>query len=153
MHWRELLSRLGVCEPPMPDLVREAADRSGLVNRRAFLGLAGAAVASLTVDPERLLWVPNETTILLPPPPTVADVHLLLHGDHDLRVGDAVSWGLHSYAREIRSPSTRPGEPTYYGIVEAVRSNGVIVRTSNPREQVTGNHHFADRSLVHFGRA
>lgn len=60
MIWQTLLAKIGLCEPPVPDLVRASADRFGVVNRRAFLQLAGAAVAGLAIDPERLLWVPGE---------------------------------------------------------------------------------------------
>lgn len=37
-----------------------------MLNRRAFLQLFSAGVAALTLDPERLLWVPGEKTIFLP---------------------------------------------------------------------------------------
>lgn len=68
MQWRELLSKIGVCNPPLSALVQASADRLGVVNRRAFLGLAGAAVAGLALDPEALLWTPSAKTILLPQP-------------------------------------------------------------------------------------
>lgn len=35
-------------------------------SRRGFLGFLGAAVASATLDPERLLWVPGEKLISIP---------------------------------------------------------------------------------------
>ena len=33
------------------------------MNRRAFLALVASGVAGLTLDPERLLWVPRQKTI------------------------------------------------------------------------------------------
>lgn len=66
MKWRDLLARIGVDVPGLPALARDASTSAGLVNRRAFLGLAGAVVASLAIDPELLLWTPSERTILLP---------------------------------------------------------------------------------------
>lgn len=48
--------------------------------RRQFLqwllrGAAGASVA-VTFDVERLLWVPGQKTVFLPPPPVVSLAHL-----------------------------------------------------------------------------
>lgn len=37
-----------------------------MLTRRGFLGLGGAAVAAMTLDPERLLWVPGAKTFFLP---------------------------------------------------------------------------------------
>jgi hypothetical protein len=50
----------------------------GQVSRRAFLGLCGATVGAMTIDPEALLWVPGERTIFLPPaaPATLVDTQL-----------------------------------------------------------------------------
>lgn len=61
MNWQTLLAKIGLCDPPLPELVRASADRAGVVNRRAFLQIAGAAVAGLAIDPERLLWTPGQT--------------------------------------------------------------------------------------------
>jgi hypothetical protein len=38
------------------------------MNRRAFLGALGAAIAGATLDPERLLWVPGRKRIFIPAP-------------------------------------------------------------------------------------
>jgi hypothetical protein len=38
------------------------------LNRRGFLGLLGAALVGATLDPERLLWVPGQKVISIPPP-------------------------------------------------------------------------------------
>lgn len=38
-----------------------------MVGRRQFLGALTAAVAGASFDPERLLWVPGQKTIFLPP--------------------------------------------------------------------------------------
>lgn len=37
------------------------------MNRRGFLGSLIAAASALTIDPERLLWIPGAKTIFLPP--------------------------------------------------------------------------------------
>ncbi len=37
-----------------------------MLNRRGFLSFLGAAVASATLDPERLLWVPGAKVYSLP---------------------------------------------------------------------------------------
>jgi len=37
------------------------------VNRRGFLGTLAAALTGAVLDPERLLWVPGQRTIFLPP--------------------------------------------------------------------------------------
>lgn len=68
MNWRDLLARIWHPSVPPADtaaLIEASADRAGVVNRRAFLQLAGAAVAGLALDPERLLWMPGEKTIYL----------------------------------------------------------------------------------------
>jgi len=36
------------------------------MNRRSFLQILGAAAAGAVLDPERLLWVPGQKTIILP---------------------------------------------------------------------------------------
>lgn len=59
------------------------------MNRRDFLArllssAAGAAVAS-TLDLDKLLWVPGEKTIFLPPPPTL--VHF-----GDIQLGDTLTF-------------------------------------------------------------
>jgi hypothetical protein len=38
-----------------------------MIDRRGFLRLFGAAAAAAVLDPERLLWVPGQKTIFLPP--------------------------------------------------------------------------------------
>jgi hypothetical protein len=38
------------------------------VNRRNFLSTLVAAAAGMTLDPERLLWVPGQKTIFIPSP-------------------------------------------------------------------------------------
>lgn len=69
MNLRTLLERLRLLDPK-PDgieaLARVSTDRLGVVNRRAFLGLAGATVAALAIDPELLVWTPGEQTIVVP---------------------------------------------------------------------------------------
>lgn len=37
------------------------------MNRRGFLTALGLGAAGLVLDPERLLWVPGQRTIFLPP--------------------------------------------------------------------------------------
>ncbi len=37
------------------------------MNRRAFLSLLGLGATGFVIDPERLLWVPGQKTIFLPP--------------------------------------------------------------------------------------
>lgn len=37
------------------------------MNRRAFLGLLGAAAVGLAIDPEQLAWKPQQRTFILPP--------------------------------------------------------------------------------------
>ena len=69
MIWRNLLTKIWhPAEPPADTaaLIEASADRAGIVNRRAFLQLAGTAIAGLAIDPERLLWMPGERTIVLP---------------------------------------------------------------------------------------
>jgi len=39
------------------------------MNRRGFLGSLATLAAGLVLDPERLLWVPGQKTIFLPPIP------------------------------------------------------------------------------------
>lgn len=43
------------------------------MNRRAFLGMLGAAVAGATLDPERLLWRPAAKLISIPTPRLTLD--------------------------------------------------------------------------------
>ncbi len=45
------------------------------MNRRNFFGVMGGAVAALTLDPERALWVPGKKLISIPNPQrkTLAD--------------------------------------------------------------------------------
>ena len=38
------------------------------MNRRSFLRSLGLGAAALTLDPERLLWVPGVKRIFIPPP-------------------------------------------------------------------------------------
>lgn len=45
----------------------------GAVNRRGFLQALIGSAAALTLDPERLLWVPGAKTISIPPPVVVND--------------------------------------------------------------------------------
>ena len=63
MNWRTLLEKIGALDPPPPGdltpLVREATGRDGQVDRRAFLKLAGATFAAVSVDLEKVLWVPG----------------------------------------------------------------------------------------------
>ncbi len=55
------------------------------MNRRAFLArlgfgtVAAAAAATGVIDIEKLLWVPGEKTIFLPPSPTIATLGETLH--------------------------------------------------------------------------
>lgn len=42
-------------------------------SRRGFLGFFGAAVASATLDPERLLWVPGAKVYSIPVPRIATD--------------------------------------------------------------------------------
>lgn len=37
------------------------------MNRRSFFGSLAALTAGMALDPERLLWVPGQKTIFLPP--------------------------------------------------------------------------------------
>ena len=37
-----------------------------MMNRRGFFGLLGGAVAALTLDPEKALWVPGKKLISIP---------------------------------------------------------------------------------------
>lgn len=46
--------------------------------RQFFRGLAGAAVAIATLDPERLLWVPGTKKIFFPPAVRLVDNKALL---------------------------------------------------------------------------
>src|SRR3990167_2860461 len=74
MNWQTLLFKIGLSDPPAPDglapLVREATDRDGHVDRRAFIklcaGTAGAMIAATTFDPEKLLYLPGAKTLLVP---------------------------------------------------------------------------------------
>lgn len=69
MTLRALLERIGLLDPKpdgLVDAARLSADRNGIINRRAFLGLVGATVAVATIDPEALLWTPAERTIVIP---------------------------------------------------------------------------------------
>lgn len=59
-----------------------------MIDRRAFLrrlgvGTVAAAAAAIGVlDVEKLLWVPGEKTIFIPPPPTIAPLGIsLIRGD------------------------------------------------------------------------
>lgn len=108
MNWRTLLAKIGLCDPPVPDLpamVREASDRSGTVNRRAFLQIAGAAVAStVLIDPESLIWSPGEKAILIPEAPvtlaTLADLEELTGGGNTLC---APEWLMRETLRHLKN--------------------------------------------------
>jgi hypothetical protein len=67
MNWRDLVAKLRPMQPPLTEaLVRASADRSGQINRRAFLGLCGAGVAAMALDPEHLLWTGPKPSIIVP---------------------------------------------------------------------------------------
>ena len=110
MHWRDLLAKIGACDPPLPALVRASADRRGTIDRRAFLQLAGASVAALAIDPEQLLWTPGERALITAPTMREALalglVAVFPNGDRvDLRVADA-----DLLAREIRDIEAMGGQ-------------------------------------------
>lgn len=74
---RELLERLHWLDPKPAGIeaaARACTDRGGQLNRRAFLGLMGAAVAVAGLDPERLLWTPGEKAVALATPAEIAEV-------------------------------------------------------------------------------
>lgn len=50
---------------------------SAEIGRRGFLGILAAAVAGAAFDPERLMWVPGQKTIFIPPPPEVISAEAL----------------------------------------------------------------------------
>lgn len=132
MNWQALLSKIGVCEPPLPDLVREASDRSGTVDRRAFLKIAGVGVAALAIDPELLIWTPGHKAILLPPAPMLADEFIRLwNWSNSFKKGDAVMWG-HSF-EAVRAGAREPRHHwyRYLGVVSEDSVDGrVWVRTT-----------------------
>lgn len=47
------------------------------MNRRGFLSFLGAAVASATLDPEKLLWEPGKKLISIPKPPGGVSIRFL----------------------------------------------------------------------------
>jgi acyl-CoA thioesterase FadM len=69
MTIRELLERIGLLDPK-PEGIEAMAlactDKAGHVSRRAFFGLMGTALIAAGIDPEKLLWTPGETGIVLP---------------------------------------------------------------------------------------
>lgn len=70
MTLRDLLIRIGLLDPK-PDGIELAAhlatDRGGHVSRRAFLGLVATTLVAANIDPEKLIWSPDEqVTIALP---------------------------------------------------------------------------------------
>ncbi len=54
-------------------------DRRTFLRRLGFGTVAAAAAATGALDVERLLWVPGEKTIFLPPPPTIMALGDTLH--------------------------------------------------------------------------
>jgi hypothetical protein len=58
------------------------------MNRRLFLSTLGLAAAGMALDPERLLWVPGQKTIFLPPVRSAWTITLLDH----LKKPVAVEW-------------------------------------------------------------
>jgi hypothetical protein len=56
----------------VPNVPRvEASEGLQRMNRRGFLGMFGAALATAVLDPEKLLWVPGRITYSLPPNPVL----------------------------------------------------------------------------------
>lgn len=57
-------------------------DRRAFLRRLGFGTVAAAAAATGVLDLERLLWVPGEKTIFVPPPPTIEPLSFgLTRGD------------------------------------------------------------------------
>jgi hypothetical protein len=99
------------------------------MHRRTFLALGTAAFAGMTLDPERLLWVPGATTFFLPPVRTV--------------VGAA--------AGDVDALLTALGGPMFVGVNPATRQ--ALFGTPGAFEGVT--QHLSDeeyRLLVDRGR-
>lgn len=48
-----------------------------MTSRRGFLSFLGAAVASATLDPERLLWVPGSKVYSIPAPRIATDAETI----------------------------------------------------------------------------
>lgn len=60
-----------------------------MINRRRFMQtLATAAVGAAAFDPEKLLWVPGQKTIFLPPVPTFSIGHIVVGGPGRWRLLD-----------------------------------------------------------------
>ncbi len=55
------------------------------IDRRRFLQFFAAAAAGSVLDPERLLWVPGQKKIFLPPAPTITTLW------SGLQVGDIIN--------------------------------------------------------------
>lgn len=53
---------------PMPSVVARPTENLSVVGRRGFLKVLLGSAAALTLDPERLLWVPGARTFFLPSP-------------------------------------------------------------------------------------
>ena len=69
------------------------------LNRRGFFGLLGGAVAAITLDPEKALWVPEKKLISIPKPLVLDDVSVRFVRSYDPAGGQFISrmdvyWGF-----------------------------------------------------------
>lgn len=74
---------------------------SQLRGRRQFLGALGALAATLALDPEKALWVPNQKTIFIPKPAPVFIPEMKL-----MKMNIVITFDSEEQANEVRSQWT-----------------------------------------------
>lgn len=95
------------------------------MNRRGFLGIFAGAAATAVLDPERLLWVPGEKKIFIPPvPKKMYEAWVLVHGPHPRDVGATwdPKWNTQIYRRVKSYEELHDGDFVFYTI------NGMVER-------------------------
>lgn len=106
-------------------------DRRAFLHRLGFGTVAAAAAATGVFDVEKILWVPGEKRIFIPPPPTIAAL------EETLSIGDIFTIG----GRYAINPITRKTTDVLQQfVVTATIQSGEYLETANsaPRPFFSG---------------
>jgi hypothetical protein len=92
-----------------------------MLTRRNFFKLGAAAVATMALDPEKLLWTPGEKTIFLPPAGGWATRYVgmdLGHGESHAAVVAFLKQNQEDYNRIVGASLESIEHGNYGGIIE-----------------------------------